>query len=110
MKASKSSIDSGSGSDGWGTGAACAGAGGGGAGVEMPDVADGGEAICWERAGTAWGSSIVEEAISSRRVVAASSLMTRLAHVLAFSAEIMIEVHCRRGPSCHSQAWPRSEV
>ena len=72
MKASNSSTDSGSGSGG--AFGAAGGAGGRGAGVETVETPDWGEAmVCW-RAGTAWGSSIVEEAMSSSLAVAASSL------------------------------------
>ncbi len=72
MKASKSSIDSGRGSGG---SFGAAGAGGGtAAGVE----AEGDARVCC-RAGTACGSSTVEEAMSSRRAVAASSLPSELA-------------------------------
>ncbi len=86
MKASKSSIDSGSSSGGT---IGAAGGGGGGAaaaaeaafeaaaGVDAVEPADWGETIVCCRAGTACGSSIVEVAMSSRRAVAASSLESR---------------------------------
>ncbi|KAK5624774.1 hypothetical protein RRF57_000490 [Xylaria bambusicola] len=72
MKLSNSSTDSGRFS--WGAGVETAG---------VPEVdADGNGVADWsggdvtalDRAGTAWGSSMVDEAMSSRRVVAASNL------------------------------------
>jgi hypothetical protein len=71
MKESSSSIDSGRGSGGAGFGAAF---GAGGAGVDAESTAGLDEGmVCWT-VGTAWGSSMVDVAISSRRAVAASSL------------------------------------
>jgi hypothetical protein len=48
---------------------------GGGAGA--PKVGFGGEGIAWFRTAVSAGGSVVEEAISSRREVAASSLSPR---------------------------------
>ena len=75
MKESNSSIDSGRSSGG--------GGGGGGAAAAVVRGAAGGRGprvevgLDWEdccNEGTAWGSSMVDEAMSSRRAVAASSL------------------------------------
>lgn len=91
-KASKSSTDSGMGSGGAAGAGAGAGAGrgpGAGAGVdracgvETEEVADAGEARVFCSAGTAWGSSMVDEAMSSRRAVAASNLTMTLANMIA---------------------------
>ncbi len=51
--------------------------GGAGAGVDVLEAPDWGEASVSCRAGTACGSSMVEDAMSSSRAVAASSLFAR---------------------------------
>lgn len=73
--ASNSSMVSGRGSTG--AAAALGGAGGAGAevaGVEIEDSPEAGEAMDCCRPGTAWGSSMVDDAMSSSRAVAASRL------------------------------------
>lgn len=74
MKLSNSSTDSGRGSWGGGTTAAWEVEGRAGGKGRAPSDGVGGETMGCVRAGTACGSSMVDDAMSSRRKVATSSL------------------------------------